>query len=137
MVWSVGLAQFLVVAAAEDLGEVVERPRFFSRSKSSGAKRGAVSMSVTSFAYVGEVVAVDHAGEDGHLLAAGDVELGGHRVEFVEDLLIGQILRAAPGDHRGGEGGEAFLAVRVVLRAGPDDHAEGDQRARSPRAGTS
>ena len=71
---------------------------------------------------------MDRAREDGDLLVAGAVERGGHRVELLQDLLVGEAPGAPLGDHRGGQGGQAFLPLGVVLRADPEDEPERDQR---------
>ena len=67
---------------------------------------------------------MDGAREDGHFFVAGPVDRGGHRVERLEELVVGERFRAPFGDHRGGQGGQALLARRVALRAGAEARPE-------------
>ncbi len=75
-----------------------------------------------------QVVPVDATREGRHLLVDGVSVAGRHRVQLLQDLLVGVRGGRAVGQHGRREGGESFLPIRVVLR--PDLHpdVEGDER---------
>ena len=60
------------------------------------------------------VVAVDDAGERGHLLVGASGERAGHRVQRGVDLIDGHRPRAGLRDHRGGERGQPLLPGGIV-----------------------
>ena len=76
-----------------------------------------------------EVVAVDAAGEDGHVLVDLDAVAGGERKERLLDLGVGPRRRAGVGEHAGGELGEPLLALGIVGGAGGEDEPQRDERA--------
>ena len=99
-----------------------------TRVKSSSRQPGSSSRARDQLVILGQVVDVRLADERGHLLVDLDVERGRHREHRVGDLLVREFLRAALGDHHGGQRGQARFLDRIRRRAGRKDKAEGHER---------
>ena len=95
------LLQFVGLRVLDALEVLVAKARIGEHRKNDVAERP-------------PVIAMDGGRECRHLLVGLRAEDAGHRKEGLVDLVDAAILRAGVRDHRRREGGEAFLALRVV-----------------------